>query len=453
MVVPTGGSGYTLDSGTPVRRMLRDLGDLTGGVFPSLYSNEEQVCWGCHVDGMDYYGDNSVTTDVIDWRGNWDKSIAIYKDGDFMSSHFYPSLTNTWTGGVPGGTRNPDVFCSTCHSVHGIIAADQENGGDLAYMGPILRGTWLTSPYKEDRAPGTVTGTYTVGPDDYGPFPRVVPDKYQGDVASGAGYTTDAYVSGFDGYFIDQNTFGVGTYIGQVESEFAGLCMACHTQADLTTPTMTWTGHNTVKGWDGLAATDIFKGDLGARTGTGEELTNSGGSEWMQQWFGGDIGDYSHPTGGQFWGTRTSELKNDPPGWRTPEIDSRLVAVSGYPNPWNLNYTIQSAGNIETGYHKYPCSKCHTPHAARLPRLMRSNCLDNGSYAGNVNESTTDYFNVYTSQGGGLTNPHTTDATVLAEVFSVQAGESGPNTMNFEAANCHSVAGSTSGGWNTLTPW
>ena len=74
---------------------------------------------------------------------------------------------------------------------------------------------------------------------------------------------------------------------------------------------------------------------------------------------------------------------------------------------------------------------------------MKTNCLDNGL--------DTDYDNVYANQTSGVTGNHTTDATVLADLTAIS--DNGPNTMNFEAVNCHSVAGSTSGGWNTLTPW
>ena len=34
------------------------------------------------------------------------------------------------------------------------------------------------------------------------------------------------------------------------------------------------------------------------------------------------------------------------------------------------------AVTTDPSYHNFSCSKCHNPHASRLPRLMISNCLD-----------------------------------------------------------------------------
>jgi hypothetical protein len=34
------------------------------------------------------------------------------------------------------------------------------------------------------------------------------------------------------------------------------------------------------------------------------------------------------------------------------------------------------ASTIDVGFHTFSCSKCHNPHASRLPKLMITNCLD-----------------------------------------------------------------------------
>ena len=193
-----------------------------------LYSNagaytvEEHLCWGCHPDdGFDYYGDNGSGGN---WQGLWSntKIVAPYKSGyPFMSSHFYSSLSASWNAsGIPSGTRNDMVHCSTCHTVHGVDPGE----ADLEFRVPILRGTWLTSPYKEDRAPGSSHITPCVEPcpgdvslapnpdNDFGPVPRGSPDKDAANIEPGGGYT-GSYVDGWDGWFIDQNTFGAGNYI------------------------------------------------------------------------------------------------------------------------------------------------------------------------------------------------------------------------------------------------
>jgi hypothetical protein len=47
---------------------------------------------------------------------------------------------------------------------------------------------------------------------------------------------------------------------------------------------------------------------------------------------------------------------------------------------YNWGATVDGAtdltGTTDVQYHKFSCSKCHNPHASRLPRLMITNCLD-----------------------------------------------------------------------------
>jgi len=451
----------------------------TGGVMlkeddgnGGTYTSEEELCWGCHADGMDYYGDNNdgndsgAVADSYEWEGTWNKSIASYKAGSFISSHFYPSKDGgvTWSGGSPSGTRS-NVYCSTCHEPHGVSSANDTNH---AYRVPILRGTWLTSPYKEDRAPGsTSAATYNNASDPFGAFPRQVSDKYQADVASGAGYTSDSYASGYDGYFIDRNTFGASTYITETESQFAGLCANCHAKADLASVgSNSWTGHNTVK-WDnttGVLYSDIFKSAIGTRTGQGKDLSiGAGGSEWAMQWYGALSTDYVFYNSPAYRAYGSRIRSGDQSGGRTPSIDARYAysgtSASGNNalNTWGLDYTAQTTGTyIQAGYHQFPCSKCHTPHASRLKRLLRTNCLDNGSATINANETGTgtDYDNSYANQSGGVTGNHTPAGGAIYSLIADPVGSTlGPNLMNYEAANCHSVGGSSSGGWNRISPW
>jgi len=101
-------------------------------------------------------------------------------------------------------------------------------GSDQQYGVPLLKGTWLTSPYMEDVAPPSNASRYSSG-------------------------------SINSAYRIDQNTFGpniktlvVG--ITETESQFAGLCLQCHPKENLTDGvTHTWKSkeriHESVKGW------------------------------------------------------------------------------------------------------------------------------------------------------------------------------------------------------------
>jgi predicted CxxxxCH...CXXCH cytochrome family protein len=130
-------------------------------------------------------------------------------------------------------------LCTPCHDPHGVSPS---LGLNQQYAVPLLKGTWVTSPYKEDVAPANNA-------------PATVRDS--------------TYPLGTDGaaregvqYHIDQNTFGAnihasvtGTGIAQTDSQFAGLCLTCHTKGSLTDGADggTWKSidriHESVKGW------------------------------------------------------------------------------------------------------------------------------------------------------------------------------------------------------------
>ena len=150
---------------------------------------------------------------------------------------------------IPSGTING--LCTPCHDPHGVsptisscsvsgyyTASECNLGGGVwtatpQYAVPLLKGTFLTSPYKEDVAPSNnVAGT-------------VRREGVQ--------------------YHIDQNTFGSaigGTVTGvtQTDSQFAGLCIQCHRKPDLTDgANHIWKSkdriHESVKGWKTADAT------------------------------------------------------------------------------------------------------------------------------------------------------------------------------------------------------
>ncbi|MFC1855759.1 hypothetical protein ACFL2A_04395, partial [Thermodesulfobacteriota bacterium] len=481
-------SGYGAVLGATSGVMLND----NGGLYVTPLDGEEKLCWDCHTDAMDYYGDGLGGSS--DWEGNWNatNSIVPYKAGAFVSSHFYPSKWQdiggpggesvTWTitgsgttaSGQPTGDRNM-IYCSTCHDPHGIAPGT----ADMEYMVPILRGTWMTSPYKEDRAPGSVSdmaptvwntswnpaakGYSGVDIDGhyFGPVPRATNHKLRADVEAGAGYPTSlqANTSGWDGFFIDQNTFNPavnGGYMFETDMQFAGLCLTlgCHDQGSLLSA---WGGHNVVAGWSlGVSdpnALDIVDSTVGTRTAGTEGNLNAvdagTGSEWMMQYYGDPtVVDYDVTP--RMYGTRSVDLTIN--NYREPHISDRYAFAqntqAGTPvlaSTWKLSYADQTGGDsIQQGYHKYSCSKCHTPHASRLKRLMRTNCLDNG-VPGDYNDD-----NAAQGVPTGSHTPASATDTYTAVVTN-------KNTMNPEAPNCHSVAGSkgtgVNSGWNTITPW
>lgn len=157
------------------------------------------------------------------------------------------AMTTAVTGSING-------LCTPCHDPHGVSPT---LGAGMAYAVPLLKGTWLTSPYQEDTAPDNLTGN----------------DRFK--YTSFADFPFD-YAVWKPTYWIDQNTFGPGTgiYPGQNggegntwdwntptkitenDAQFAGLCLKCHPRANIDPDSTTaWRSmdriHETVKGWGG----------------------------------------------------------------------------------------------------------------------------------------------------------------------------------------------------------
>ena len=120
-------------------------------------------------------------------------------------------------------------LCTPCHDPHGVSPGLGER---RAYAIPLLKGTWLTSPYREDTAPGK------------GSFPK----------SGGAGVAGTARgpvsMQGMQ-YNIDRNTFGLDSRIRETETEFAGLCLKCHPRVKPSGESRSDRVHRSVKGWGG----------------------------------------------------------------------------------------------------------------------------------------------------------------------------------------------------------
>lgn len=275
-------------------------------------------------------------------------------------------------------------LCTPCHDPHGVSSS---LGTNQQYGVPLLKGTWVTSPYKQDAAPANTNENRggSNGPKStqavmaVGSTPYYFIDQRVLQAASTGKPTTAKY------WNLATNATTLQT---TNDTQFAGLCTGCHAKSVLASTaaasSTTWKSmtriHNSVKGW-------------AAATGTG--------------------------------------------------------------------------GNLNNKVHAYTCSKCHTPHNYRLPRLLVTNCLDvkhrgrvasgGNMAASNTGSSASGAGAGRFPGGGGGANGRSSATNPGPWFFGVSNGTS--NTVPAVPA-CHASA--TAGGsafttagqlWNTKSPW
>ena len=142
---------------------------------------------------------------------------------------------------------------------------------------------------------------------------------------------------------------------------------------------------------------------------------------------------YSPPTDGENTGTadgyRAYAFQNFEWGNSADGSTGNIPATA-------VKLVVDDATN-QLQFHTFTCSKCHNPHASRLPKLMITNCLD-------TNHNTWQDNYQVNAQGTG------SDGERLANWFTSQnchrrgpaeaAGETGSGTL-------------WGAGWNKVTPW
>lgn len=402
-----------------------------------------------------------------------------------------------------------EIRCTYCHDVHDLNKAT----GDATAGVPFLRGSWKGNPYPEDGAPRwgmlnfTADGLASNATDYSQSFGRVPRGSAN---AANSGLTT---VPKAGGWWIDQNS-GNPNYVSgayQTATATSGLCALCHGSDNNATWTSAelgaidqksgenlwvsgFNGHaNVVLGGPGrsanaTAATDesarrnIFTRTLrGSATATAGEVGGyvptayadmglaTGTNEGYSYRSADDNGYLAYPR--VMTNSATASASGRAYAYETfvwgaaaPYDYQRTTPTSAIAaNTAQLQVSDQSAplanGTTDTeatyydaqaNYHTFTCSKCHNPHASRLPKLMITNCLDtNHNDWDNYTDGTHQYGVSYTSTTGTTTQAWP----------SVWAGSR--SSQHAAAQNCHRlddrapVDGTTTRGpgWNKVTPW
>ncbi|HAD04106.1 MAG: hypothetical protein A2091_06645 [Desulfuromonadales bacterium GWD2_61_12] len=401
-------------------------------------ATEAQICWTCHAsNSISEWGPNSDTNggapnynpgtlNQSSWiNATWTSATALfsYKTGTIMSTHSAnPAAVAAGIDAVA------TIRCSYCHDVHNVGAQGFRKGYDNGGNPPYLIGTWMGNPYPEDGAP-LVGSTYLPTLNRFGAVPR-------GNTSSNA----------VGGYQIDQNN-GNPTATWTANAS-AGLCECCHGNGDgnwtaaeisgLNTfgtagPNAAWIGTNghanAVLGGNGVGA-NIFRNT--DRTASAIVAGQAGA--------GNPTMAYRHAVGSRGYGFRPVNA-NGTEGWYL------LPSMNLNDRPYGFNFydwgaTVDDA-TTDSQYHKFSCSKCHNPHASRLPRLLITNCLDTKH-------------NTWDTKAGVDTIPIA--ASSVGTAVSPENSNTGFSNAT-SAQNCHRLRDPVNypqakgSGWNRVSPW
>jgi hypothetical protein len=145
-------------------------------------------------------------------------------------------------------------LCTPCHDPHGV---SRTLGDKMRYAVPLLKGTWLTSPYREDGPPTNLAGKGDFAKRDAsgnrgeawekGDFSLTNREANANFGIGGAG-TPREPMAGMK-YFIDKNTFGPNGRILEDVDTFGGLCLKCHSKEKSGGKAKSDLIHRSVKGW------------------------------------------------------------------------------------------------------------------------------------------------------------------------------------------------------------
>jgi hypothetical protein len=416
--------------------------------------SEAEICWGCHAGiGISEWGPNQKaatgnmtynygTVSNPNWTlATWSSAVNSFgfKRGRIRSTHTAnpQSLGGPSSSANSNAQANPDtaaqIRCSYCHSVHGRLDPVRTN---IMTNTPHLRGAWIGNPYLEDGPPLTTAYPANTSTFRFGKVPR-------GSNAKPGTLGLPTY----GGFQIDHNNnWPMGT-AGTLytTAQYGGLCEICHGNGDGTFSAAEISNLNVFDaqgaGWvsgvnghgnvmagvstTGPASRNIFDGRGGMTTYSNSPFQHFDGMV--------DPGDNGN------WGFRDGESQY----MYHPRLASGGTRVRAMnTDVWNVN---ERGTTMQAGYHKFPCSKCHNPHASRLPKLMITNCLD-------TKHNTWDNFYQIASAPGinaGRSISNWTSAQNCHRLPGVANGTDHPAANDTRS----DLASSFGRGWNTVTPW
>lgn len=247
-----GGATTSYASATPSGGLLKDTTAGMGGysqtykpasggsaATKNAYNAGAGLCFDCHLNetsGTKPWGYNDTYGASQKILGYWDTDYFGPGTSGYQQRYPYKGSRGhkgghfgayTTLSGAP--SQRIGGLCTPCHDPHGVSPT---LGANQKYAVPLLKGTWMTSPYREDVAPARNVAGLAI---DY--MPKML------RVINTVGIP----------YRIDENTFASGA-VTETDDQFAGLCLNCHSKGSLTNGTNhAWKSkdriHESVKGW------------------------------------------------------------------------------------------------------------------------------------------------------------------------------------------------------------
>ncbi|MFC1657665.1 hypothetical protein ACFL2P_03760, partial [Candidatus Moduliflexota bacterium] len=152
------------------------------------------------------------------------------------------------------------------------------------------------------------------------------------------------------------------------------------------------------------------------------------------------VTDYGNSKG--WMGGFRNELDPGSAAGVNPVVNGQSYGYQGTSFTWGP--TVDNS-TVDTNFHSFTCSKCHNPHASRLPRLMITNCLD-------VQRNTWD--DDYITDGNWSVWPNLTPSSGNEGYREIAYANTAQNCHRYFPAQSGGGSGIYEGkGWNTVTPW
>lgn len=314
-------------------------GKADGGGVVNPYNAGAGLCFDCHMTAAKGAPGTSAPPWGYSDTYNASQPIKGYRDGmrfgDRNNDPFKLApgfkTVKTIVGGhlkaSKGGVTKPvmgtiDGLCTPCHDPHGTTPT---LGDNQAYAVPLLKDTWLSSPYKDDNPAPDPVGTYATA------------KAWGTPQYSGRKFPSTNPVAN---YQLDRNTFGVSTRIAEDETKFAGLCLRCHSRNALlgnyTGAVGTATGSNNAP-WKSVERVHAAVKGWGKNKEHANPCSkchqphNSALPRLMQT----NCLDYQHrggrTEGGEAWSSLKAMAAIGAVGWRDAGCTQSVTELRGYP--------------------------------------------------------------------------------------------------------------------------